>query len=184
MDIFNSPNIKWISWVLIIVFTTYNYIKTPMRYSGIPLFTISKYTYNYVTLFNIIKYIVLFLNLMLGFFLSVTSESVFESFKHWYIIVVILNFIVLYEINSTPVSDDGSFNMKPSRVSKKYKTNIIVIILLFYHLVGEVKHLKSLNMKIFVLWGSIIINLIINIILLVKQSGFTTCKYNLPKSWV
>lgn len=183
MDIINSPNIKWLSWILIILFSIYNYIKSPIRYSDVPLFTIGRFKFNYVKLFDIIKYIGLILNLMLGFFLSVTNEPVFESFKHWYIIVIILNLIILYEIKADPVSDDGTFNKKPSSVSKKFKTNILVIILLFYHLVSEVKHLKSLNMKIFVLWGSIIVNLLINLILLVKQSGFTTCAYNLPKSW-
>lgn len=183
LESLNSIPVKWISWVLILVLSLYFYIKTPLRFSNTNLFSIGIYNFNYSKLFNILKFGVLILNLMLGVLLSITNESLFSSFKYWYFVVVILVLIILFELKSEPVIDDGSFNRKPKYVKKSYKSNILIIFLLFYHLVGEFKHLKSRNMPIFILWSSIIVNILINIIFLIKQIRFSTCAYNLPKSW-
>ena len=175
LESLNSIPAKWTSWVLITVLSLYFYIKTPLRFGS--------FVFDHSKLFNILKFVVLLINLMLGVLLSITNEPLFSSFKYWYIVIVILGLLVLIEIKSKPVIDDGSFNRKPKHVKKSFKSNILIIILLFYHLAGEFKHLKSHNMTIFILWSSIVVNILINIIFLIKQIGFTACLYELPRSW-
>jgi len=177
-----SPNVKWASWVIITLLSTYTYIQNPIRFSSRYLLNYGSIKFNYSNLFNSLKYIIIILNLLLGYLLSISSP-IFLSFKYWFVLLILLNFIVIYEMKSEPVIDDGSFNLAPNYVNTKKKYHIIILLLLVYHLVTDASVLKSLNMKMLVLWLMIVVNIIINSVLLIKKQNYSTCYYKLPVSW-
>ena len=178
-----SPYTKWVSWIIITLLSTYTYIQNPIRFSSKYIFNYGTIKFNYSNLFNIIKYIIITLNLLLGYLLS-KSSPIFLSFKYWFIILILLNLIVIYEVKSEPIIDDGSFNLAPSYIDTNSYLHIIILLLLVYHLVTEASVLKSLNMKLLVLWVMIVVNIIINSVLIIKKKKYSTCYYKLPVSWM
>jgi len=183
MDIFIQPETKWIIWTIITCLSTYLYVINPIRYSPSPLFRIKTYEFTISKLYNILKFIPVFLNLILGYMLSVNSP-VFITFKHWYILIVFINFIVIYEYYTKPVIADGTFNMPPNSMSTSVLFHYIIIILLVYHLITEINVIKTLNINLLLMWICIVVNIIINIYFLINKNGYSPCLYKLPKSWI
>ena len=182
----NKNHIIWISWVCISILSLFTYIQNPIRFSSKGFLEIMsmKITYSYV--FNKLKYIILILNLLLGLLL-VSVSPIFLKFKYWFIIISILSFIILYEYKSYPIIHDrktGGFNIPPSYIKKHNSIYyIIIILLLLYHFISNYKIPIQMKFKNIILWRAIIINLIIQIYLLIKDRNFSPCYYELPISW-
>lgn len=78
----------------------------------------------------------------------------------------------------------GRFNIPPSYIKKNNSIYyIIIILLLLYHFISNYRIPIQMKFMNIILWGSIIINLIIQIYLLIKIRNFTPCYYELPVSW-
>ena len=182
----NKNHINWISWVVISILSLITYIQNPIRFSSKGFLEIMsmKLTYSYI--FNILKYIILILNLLLGLLL-VSVSPIFLKFKYWFIIITILSFIIIYEFKSYPIIHNrktGGFKIPPSYIKKNNTIYyIIIILLLIYHFISNYRIPIQMKFMNIILWGSIIINLIIQIYLLIKTRNFTPCYFELPISW-
>ena len=144
--IFQSET-KWIIWTIMISLSTYIYIINPIRFSSKKLFKIGETTFNIADLYNILRYIIISLNFIVGYLLSITSP-IFISFKYWYLLIVLINIVLIYEYKSEEVIDDGTFNLPPKYITLNTIYHYIVIILLVYHLITEKNVLKTLNINL------------------------------------
>ena len=180
MDLLILPELKWASWTTISILSIYIYISNPIRFS--PKLFIKTFNINYTNFFNIIKYVIIGLNLLFGILLY-KKNPILLDFKLWFLIITIISSIVAYEFKSIEKIDDGTFNNPPHYLNKSIAPYILIILLLTYNFTTELNILSDFKLIYFILWMTALVNIILHTYLLFKLKNFSPCLYKLPKSW-
>jgi hypothetical protein len=201
-----TPYIRWITLLLTTILTLLLYLNQPQRYSYTVAFTGFTYKWHLygLSVFGAITSLLTFL----GLWIQIPFTDKLPNYWYVYIFILFLAIITQITIDSPQIADDGTFNPPPTymlsqqnRVILSYVTTILdaLILLQVYIYFGIADTTKktlisqyflerfggwySGNKLDFIFDWSGIIDTIIKIYILMLQTGFHACEYNLPSSW-
>jgi hypothetical protein len=140
--------------ISLIIFT-----QSPIRFSNKNVI----YKYNYNTLYTILIYTILIIELLL-----LLEYPLFTIYL--LIIPASLLYIIIDMIKTQPIKNSKSFNPPPKYLSKSYIIYLFIIALLVYKYINTQNKLN-------------IILIVIHILLCIQIIKFSSCKYELPISW-
>jgi hypothetical protein len=205
-EFITTPILRWIFIFLAIIINIVKYVNEPQRFSYIKAFTGLTYKWHLflIAIISAISYCIMTLSLWINIPFTTALPD------NWYIYLFIISLAIITQItvDTTQISDDGSFHPPPpSMLPDKYRIMIsyasliinIVIMIQTYVYFGIADISKktiisryflerfggwiSGNKLDFIYEWSGMLDIFISAYVLYLQYNFQACYYKLPVSW-